>query len=233
MRNILLLLIVTVLSFTLAACKKEMAGDEYYWGHGFGMGYGSGCFEDRGDMISGLGIKDEDASKIAEIDEKYRSLYFEHRGDYDKINSLRQKHKKEIENILGEDQRGKYNDVYSRQWSGWGRMHGRRHMGGYYGEGYGMGHASGCWASNESMKGALELSPEQEEKISDIDSKYRELYYKERNNYREIEQLRINHRKEIEEVLTPEQKDEFYRIYDNRWRGRGSRSEMGPGMMGY
>lgn len=233
MKKIFLLLLVAIFSVAVVTCKKEMATDEYYWGHGFGMGYGSGCFEDRGDMMSALGIKDEDASKISEIDEKYRSLYFENRGDYDMINSLRQKHKEEIENILGEDQREKFKNIYSQRWDGWGRMHGRRHMGGYYGEGYGMGHGSGCWASSDSMKNTLGLSSEQEEEISGIDSKYRELYYKERNNYREIEQLRINHRKEIEGVLTSEQKNEFYKTYDKRWRGRGSRSEMGPGMMGY
>lgn len=172
MKNFFLLLLLAALSFAHVSCKKEMSGDEYYWGHGFGMGYGAGCFENRDNMMSGLGINNEDALKISEIDEKYRSLYFEHRGDYDKIDSLRQKHKEEIEKILGEEQRVKFNDVYSRQWSGWGRMHGRRHMGGYYGEGYGMGYGSGCWASSESMKDALGLSPEQEEKIADIDSKY-------------------------------------------------------------
>lgn len=226
----LTLLFLMLVSLTVSSCKNDRADEGYFWGHGFGMGYGAGCFEERGEMMNQLGIKGADADKIASIDEKYRRLYYENRGDYEKIDALRIKHREEIKNSLGADQQKKFDGIYSKRWENWGHAYGRRNMGDYYGHGYGMGFGSGCWGSRDSMTEYLKLSPDQADKISAIDNKYRDLYYQNRNDFNKIDSLRVNHRKEIGDVLTPEQKKQFSEIYDNRWRGRG---HMGRGMMGY
>lgn len=229
MKKVLVFIAIAFLAFT--SCRKERGENGYYWGHGFGMGYGAGCFEERSDMMSKLGINDGDAGKITAIDEKYRKLYYENRGDFNKIDTLRNKHREEIENALGTEPKNKFNNIYSKRWMNWGHGHGRRQMGDYYGHGYGMGYGSGCWDSGDSMKDYLKLNPDQVTKISAIDGKYRELYYSGRGDYNKIDALRVKHRQEIEAVLTPDQKVKFSEVYDNRWRGRGHMG--GRGMMGY
>ncbi len=227
-------LLLLILATVISCSKSGNQGNDYYWGHGFGMGYGMGSYDDRGQMMSDLGITDQQADKIAGIDEKYRRLYFENRGDYDKINSLRQEQHREIAGVLNDSQRAKFENSYNMHWKNWGRDYGRRHMGGYYGEGYGMGYCSGLYSSSDYMKENLALSDDQVKKIDDTDAKYRDLYYKNRDDYNKIDSLRIEHRKEIEKILTPEQRKKFSDSYDRRWRGWGyDGSRMGHGMMGY
>lgn len=233
MKKLLLLIFIITVSLAVSSCKRDRTESGYFWGHGFGMGYGAGCFEERGDMMNQLGIKGADADKIASIDEKYRRLYYENRGDYNKIDALRIKHREEVENALSGDQKTKFNNIYSKRWQNWGQGYGRRHMGEYYGNGYGMGYGSGCWESRDSMTDFLKLSSSQADKISGIDKNYRDQYYKNRDDFNKIDGLRVNHRKEIEKVLTPEQKEKFSEVYDNRWRGRGHMGGFGKGMMGY
>ncbi len=233
MKKLQLLLLIIMLSLGVSSCKKDRTENGYFWGHGFGMGYGAGCFEDRAEMRNQLGIKDADAEKIASIDEKYRKLYYDSRGNYDEIDSLRIKHRGEIESTLEVKPRNKFNAIYSKRWENWGQGYGRRHMGEYYGNGYGLGFGSGCWDSRNSMTDFLGLSSDQADKISSIDKNYRELYYTNRDDFNKIDALRTNHRKEIETVLNSEQKNKFSEAYDNRWRGRGHMKGFGRGMMGY
>ncbi len=129
-------------------------------------------------MINDLALTDEQAEKIAAIDTKYRRLYYENRGSYDRIDRLRQDHRKEIDNILNESQRKRFSSVYDRRWSSWGRNYGRRHMGDYYGHGYGMGFCSGVYSSSDYMQRNLDLTAEQVKQINDVDLKYRDQYYK-------------------------------------------------------
>jgi Spy/CpxP family protein refolding chaperone len=233
MKKSSLFILLIILSLSIVSCRKDRNDDGYYWGHGFGMGYGAGCFDERSDMMGQLGLQGADADKIVSIDEKYRKMYFDNRGNYDKINSLRMKHREEIESILGPVQKKKFDDIYSKRWGAWGHGYGRRHMGNYYGHGYGMGFGSGCWNSRESMTDYLKLTPDQSDKILEIDKNYSELYYRNRDDFNKIDDLRVKHRKEIEKVLTPEQREKFSQVYDNRWRGWGHMGGMGPGMMGY
>lgn len=227
--------LVAAASVALACGRGLGPGNDRVWGHGFGMGYGMGCYDDRGAMMSDLGLSEEQAKKISEIDAKFRALYYENRGDFEKIEALRQEHRKALDGVLNESQRGKFDGIYNRHWSGWGRGVGHHHMGDYYGHGYGMGFCSGLFSTREHMQQNLGLSDEQAKKIADIDSEYRELYSKNRNDYGRIDALRLQHRKAIEGVLTPEQKKKFADAYDSRWRGWHGRSDrgMGPGMMGY
>lgn len=224
---------VTVL-FSSSFCMSRDPGDYNYWGHGFGMGYGMGCFDNQSIMMNALGINREQADKIADIDVKYRRLYYENSRDFDKIESLRKEHRKEIEAVLDDSQKSKFNSAYNNRWNGWGRKWGRRHMGDFYGQGYGMGYGCGLYSSADYMKRDLDLTSDQIRKISDIDVKYRDMYNNSRGDYRKIEDLRRKHRGEIEKVLTPEQKKKYDEAYDYRWRGRGrGRGMMGPGMMGF
>jgi Spy/CpxP family protein refolding chaperone len=217
------------------ACGGWGRGDDNYWGHGFGMGYGTGCYDDRGSMMSDLGLTGDQTNKIADIDAKYRKLYYENRGNFDKIDALRKEHRKAIEGVLNDSQRKSFDNVYNNRWGGWGRGYGRRHMGDYYGQGYGNGYCSGLYSSSKYMRQDLGLNDTQVKKIAEIDSKYRDLYAKNRDDYNKIDSLRLEHRKAIENVLTPEQKKKFSAAYNNRWRGwgPGRGRGMGPGMMGY
>jgi Spy/CpxP family protein refolding chaperone len=235
MKSKMLFIFMSVLLLTSACGRWCNSGTDNYWGHGFGMGYGSGCYDDRNSMMNDLGITNEQADKIAGIDAKYRKEYYENRGDFNKIDTLRQEHRKEIDNVLNDSQRNRFSSAYNRSWGGWGRQYGRRHMGNYYGDGYGMGYCSGLYSSSDYMKQNLNLNDEQVKKINEIDSRYRELYYSNRSDYNKIDSLRAEHRKAIENVLTPEQRKLFNESYDNRWRGwgHGGGRGMGPGMMGF
>jgi len=225
--------LVMVSCILLISCKDRYAGNNYYWGHGFGMGYGSGCFDTQNMLVSDLRLSKEQAAKIENIDLKYRQLYYENRGNFDKIDSLRQEHKKEIESVLDEKQKQTYNSIYANRWGGWGPKFRRRHMGDYYGHGYGMGFGSGCYNNSDAMMQNLGLSSEQVKKIDGIDVKYRDMYFRNRGDYKKIESFRLEHRKAIEKVLTPEQRKKYSEAYDYRWRGWGPGGMMGPGMMGF
>ena len=235
MKRILIYPAFLAIMISTVSCYSGMRqGPVDYWGHGFGMGYAAGCYDDRGYMMRDLDISNDQANKIADIDAKYRELYYKNRGDYDKINELRQEHRKEIDKVLNDSQRGRYDRMYENRWGGWGRGYGRRYMGDYYGGGYGMGYCSGIYSSRDYMMEDLNLTDEQAKKIEDIDSKYRDMYYKNRSDYSKIDSLRLEHRKAIEKVLNPEQMKKFDEAYDSRWRGWGpGRGRMGPGMMGY
>jgi len=88
----------------------------YYYGHGYGMGYGAGCYEDRALISKDLGLSDKQTKKIADIDSKYRTRYYENRGHPEKIDSLRTEHRKEIEKQLTDKQKKKYSSVYNDCW---------------------------------------------------------------------------------------------------------------------
>lgn len=209
------------------------SGDSYYYGHGFGMGYGEGCYESQDTMMHDLNLTNDQASKIIEIDSKYRELYYKNRGDFEKIDQLRNEHRKEIGAILNDEQKSKYATTYNSRWGGWGHSYRRRHMGEYYGQGYGMGYGSGCYENRDYMMRDLNLTDDQANKIADIDAKYRDLYYKNRDNFNKIDALRREHRQAIDNMLTSEQREKFSGVYDNRWRGWGGHMGRGRGMMGY
>ncbi len=233
MKKIIFCIILITASAFVFACNMSGSGSDY-WGHGFGMGYGMGCFDDQNSMMRDLGITSDQAKKIADIDENYRRQYYDNRGNFDKIDSLRQEHRKAIDAVLNDSQKNKFDSEYNNRWSGWGKGYGHRHMGDYYGQGYGLGYCSGLYSSRQYMMQNLGISDDQAKKIEEIDSKYRDLYSQNRNDYNKIDSLRQEHRKAIEDVLTPEQKNKFQDDYNSRWRGWGpGRGMMGRGMMGY
>ncbi len=203
------------------------------WGHGFGMGYAGGSYDDRDNMIRDLGISNDQADRIAAIDAKYRELYFKNRGAYKKISELRGEHKEAIDEVLNDRQIDRLDRKYYLYWGDWGREYSRHAADGYYGKGYGLGYCSGLYSSEEYMKKDLKLSDEQAKKIADIDSRFRDLYKQNKKNYSKIDELRIEHKKAIEDVLSPEQKKKFTDTYNSRWRARCGSRLMGPGMMGY
>lgn len=230
---ILFITILFIVSLGFACGRNNGARDGYYWGHGFGMGYGAGCYEDRNYMMNDLNLTNDQADKIADIDAKYRKLYYENRGDFDKIDSLRREHQAAIDKVLTDDQKSRYDSTYNNKWGGWGRGYGRRHMGDYYGHGYGMGYGAGCYQNRGYMMNDLGLTEDQANKIGDIDEKYRNLYDKNRDHYDKIDELRREHRNAINDVLNSEQRDKYSGVYDNRWRGWGGHMGPGRGMMGY
>ncbi|MCJ7772738.1 MAG: hypothetical protein MUP22_06345 [Desulfobacterales bacterium] len=230
-----ILCIAIIFTFALyISCGADMhSEDNYYYGHGFGMGYGAGCYEDQDAMMSDLDLINDQVNKIAGIDSTYRKYYYENRGNFEKIDQLRKEHQKEIDTILNDEQKTKYATTYNSRWGGWGQGSRRRQMGEYYGNGYGMGYGSGCYENQDYMMQDLDLTNDQANKIAEIDAKYRDLYYKNRDNFNRIDELRGEHRKDIDDVLTPEQRDKFSGVYNNRWRGAGGHMGSGRGMMGY
>jgi Spy/CpxP family protein refolding chaperone len=101
---------------------------------------------------------------------------------------------------------------------GWGRGYGHR------GPGYGSGHMMGPgymhgpgYGGYENFKSELGLTEEQIEKIHKINTKYREKFFRNRNNSEKHYSLRNEQRKEIESVLTKKQKEKFS---DTRGYGR-------------
>jgi hypothetical protein len=88
---VILFLFVTMILFI--SCREKNPGNDYYWGHGFGMGYGSGCFETANGLSEYLGLTKDQETKIEAVDLKYRQLYFENRGNFDKVDSLRKSHR--------------------------------------------------------------------------------------------------------------------------------------------
>jgi Spy/CpxP family protein refolding chaperone len=232
-RIIYVIFIITVITVAAYSMSRNQENSNY-WGHGFGMGYAMGCYDDYNLMMNNLGITRDQANKIADIDNKYRKLFYENRGNFDKIEALRKEHKKEIESLLDASQKNKFDSVYNSRWGGWGPKHVQRHMGRYYGQEYGMGYGCGIYSSAGYLKSDLGLTDAQVKKITEIDKKFSDLYYNSRGDYQKIETLRYEHKEEIEKELTPEQKKKFMEAYDYRWRGWGQgRGMMGQGMMGF
>ncbi len=87
-------------------------------GPGYGRGYG---YENRGGralynlefLKEEIGLSDEQIQKIIKIDADYRAKYFTNRNDYAKINQLRTDHRKELENVLTNDQKKKLDEYYN------------------------------------------------------------------------------------------------------------------------
>lgn len=234
MKKIILCISIIFCAALYLGCEMHSGpADNYYWGHGFGMGYGAGCYEDRDYMMNDLSLANDQANKIADIDASYRKLYYENQSDFDKIDTLRKEHQKAIDNVLNDDQKSKYASTYNSRWGGWGKGYGRRHMGDFYGHGYGMGFGAGCYENRDYMLNNLGLTDDQANKIANIDSKYRNLYAENRDNFNKIDELGREHRNAINSVLTLEQRDKYTSTYDNRWRGWGGHMGRGGGMMGY
>lgn len=101
-----------------------------HYGHGFGMGYASGCYRRVDVMKSRLDLSDEQIAEIVKIDSGYREKYYENRGDFDKIEDLRRAHKEAILNLLNEKQKEKFKDYYSERWGYCLRMQKKHHRGG-------------------------------------------------------------------------------------------------------
>jgi Spy/CpxP family protein refolding chaperone len=234
MKNLLIqyLLVIWVAILFFPGCREKNNSNDLHYGHGFSMGYGSGSYEDSSNMKNSLKLNDSQFKKINDVDSKYRKQYYQNRGDYNKINTLRNSHKNEIENVLNDNQKKIYRKIYKNKWHNWRRNHGMRHMGNYYGHGYGMGHGAGSFRSSDGMMQELNLNKEQIEKINKIDSKYRTKYYEKRNDYDTIESLRREHKKEIINVLTTSQKNKYDEQYNYRWRGQRNRHMGGGHMMG-
>lgn len=90
--------------------------------------------------------------------------------------------------------------------------------------GNGPGYRYHGYRGLNSMKAELGLTEKQVNKIFDIGTKYRNLYFKNRGNYDKISKLRSEHRKEIDNVLTKSQREKFNtRGYGNRRNGRYGR----------
>jgi len=232
MKKLSILISMIFASAFLFSCGKDgPPPGVFYWGHGFGMGYMTGLYDKRHSMKVDLALTEAQEKQIAEIDSKYRRLYYDNRGDFDKIDALRGEHRASIESVLNETQKKKYRSAYDSRWRGWGRRHGHHHMGDYYGHGYGLGCCSGLYENPGTMKKELSLEDDQVEKIRDIDSQYRALYYKNRGNYDRIDSLRLEHREAIEKILSPEQRVKYSDAYESRWRGWGPRGMIGTGMM--
>ncbi len=209
-----------------AGCEKS---PEEYFGYWYGFGTGAGCFPTVTEMKKNLDLNREQVRKIEKIDKQYRQMYLKNKGNYDKIEQLREKHRSSIENILTPTQLKEYEEAYTDRWfCGAGIMYGTRpmmsgrwhiegaHQRGYYhGHGHGMGHGAGCFRSMAAMTNVLDLDETQKQKIEQIDSRYREKYYNKRGDADAIDNLKEEHKSSIMKVLDREQK-EIYREYYNR-----------------
>jgi len=228
------LMVVFMAIVSLSSCRMGRCSDDnYYYGHGFGMGYGAGCFENGDTMMRDLNLSNEQLNKIRDVDSKYRKKYYENRGNFKKIDMLRIEHRNEINKILSKDQKENFDSAYKSRWHGWNKGYRRKHMGDYYGHGYGMGYGAGCFENSNSMMKELNLSDDQMKKITSIDSSYREKYYNNRGDFDKIDSLRREHRNKINNVLDEKQKEKYNDLYDHRWRGWGPGPGRGHHMMGY
>jgi len=103
--------------------------------------------------------------------------------------------------------------------------------GNYWGHGFSMGYAMGDYEDRISMIKDLDLSQEQADKISAIDSMYRKLYYENRENFEVIDSFRIEHRRAIEKLFNTEQREKYSRTYESRWKGWGTGNGMDSRMI--
>jgi len=192
------------------------------------MGHGMGNYDDINSMTKDLGLSEGQADKIFKIDSMYRALYFENRGNFERIDYLREQHRRAIEIVLNDLQRQKFSNVYDGHWKNWDRSSRYQNMGDYYGEGYGIGYGSGLYSSSAYMRQKLAIDKSVANMISGVDNKYREMYNSNIGNYNMIEILRLQHRSEIENILlNSEQRKIFSQDYENRWRGWEPGSRLG------
>jgi len=112
---------------------------------------------------------------------------------------------------------------------GYGDRPGRADRGNFHrGIGPGMGHE---FRHLDMLKIELGLSNSQVQKIFDIGTKYRILFFKNRGNYNKTIELLTQKKKDIEAVLTKEQRTRLNTLFQNRRGDRRHRRHRGR--MGY
>ncbi len=108
-KGLIALSIAAVMALAAANLFAQGYGRGFCGGPGGGKGYGPGMgFRHIEAMKSELGLSDEQEKKIFDIGTKFREKYFENRGNNDKIESLRNDHRKEIEKVLTKEQAEKF-----------------------------------------------------------------------------------------------------------------------------
>ena len=112
-----------------------------------------------------------------------------------------------------------------------GKRNFRPGQGGY---GYnGRGHCGDAsfhrgFARYDFLKRELGLTDKQVKQIFDIDQKYREKRFENRNNVDRLLELRVEHRKEVKKVMTAEQQKKYDEMFLQRWCGKPGPKRPGP-----
>lgn len=110
-----------LLTIITIAATVALAGTTSLTARGWGGGYGNGTCPGAGSgmgqsihhidrMQSFLDLSDEQADEIYKIDTEYRDKYYQNRQDYDTIRKLREEHRKDILNVLTEEQKEKWEE---------------------------------------------------------------------------------------------------------------------------
>ncbi|MBN2402356.1 MAG: hypothetical protein JXN64_08135 [Spirochaetes bacterium] len=88
---------------------------------GLGPGIGGG-FMHLSLIQTELGLSDKQLKQIFDIGTQYREKRFESRNDLNKLNDLREEHRKAVESVLTKDQLEKFNDLRNNNCrGGWRR----------------------------------------------------------------------------------------------------------------
>ncbi len=74
--------------------------------------YAADCYPSQVVMINELGLTDEQASKIIEIDERYSELYLIRKNETDDV---RLQHKAKIDAVLTKQQRKKFQEIFQER----------------------------------------------------------------------------------------------------------------------
>ncbi len=231
-------------TFFIAAALMilSLAGSSLF-AQGMGMG-GKGC----GNPGMGMGmhkpfhhlemmqyqfdLTNAQVDKLYKIDKDYMDKFYQNRNDADKIKDLREKHRAEVESILTDEQKVKWNDflknhpMNGKGMRGKGMMDGNcpafGPMGGMHGRHIGM------------MQKDLGLSNDQLDKIYRIHRDNMDKFYQNRNDADKVRELRTKQDAEIEKVLTPEQVTKWnelkknHPMYDKRPQdGKGGKKHHG------
>jgi Spy/CpxP family protein refolding chaperone len=104
-------------------CGDCGGGPGFHDGHG-GPGYGKNSF-----MKKELGITDKQEQQMFDIGTKYRQKFFENRNDLNKLETLREEKRKEIESVFTKEQNEKLKKFHEQRGNR-GKGHGP-HIGGY------------------------------------------------------------------------------------------------------
>lgn len=98
----------------------------YGYGHGwmhngYGPGYIHGGYGNIDFLKAELNLTDQQTEKIVKLESEFRNQYYKNRYDGDKIAALRENHRKEIEKVLTDEQKKKFDALNSEAYRGYGR----------------------------------------------------------------------------------------------------------------
>ena len=119
------LIAVAIVSFAFSEVYSQGWGNKFASNNGYGRGHGRGYGHVGGlgrleMMKRDLNLTEDQIKTIFEINTKYREIYFENRGNPEKIDEIRAEHRSEIEDVLTDSQKKDFN-LYGKRSGKFGR----------------------------------------------------------------------------------------------------------------